>query len=848
MQRPQVSVVVVVCAILACQSDQPVASRLGSPTAEISDANHAATGFASNPHFFFLPPLVSPPNPTGVFNPRLSPVVQVCDVLETPCPDHHEHARFSSTVRLDLSGQQYAVNWNTTPSSEPVGASYRIAVIVHKGVLGFADVDMVSNAAMKHAAVDIPLVDGRTLPIKFRIEDGALCPSTATLDCTEQLASPTTDNTIITGDQMAGTFIPAGALKQPVTVSIVANQTRPCIPAPFALPQYQGCYDFFTDPGPQQFNTPVTVGICIDTDLPQRLGALLALFQFDAGRPVRPLPEVSAFFLQCDATDPYKQGVIGSRGSGPPRWVALARAGVRRALRYLGPTSLFAGHNGVGGTTDSYSTIGWALPVELAVHDGDGQRAAPGTAVPIAPSVIVRDSGGAPVPGVTVNFAVRFGGGSVTPSVVTTGTDGIARVTSWTLGTTVGADTLRASVVGAVPESVFFHAEAVTPLAWAQVGAGNQHTCAATADSIPYCWGRNGFGQLGNGTTTPSLIPRTVAGSHFFASITAQGFDVGSGDEGHSCGASGGPAGGAGAFCWGQGAENQLGNGSTANQSSPVAVSGGSGLVQVSINVFHTCAVAGTGAAYCWGLGANGRLGTADVANQSTPAAVVGGHSFRMVSAGGTHTCGVTTTSNDAYCWGNNRQGELGRGAAPGGGPATAQDSIPILVAGGHKWLSVSAGNTHTCGVTTLNEAYCWGNDEHGRLGTAGTPETCPGLSTGTTTTCHTSPVAVTGGLSFGSVSAGTFHTCGVTTGGAAYCWGANRFGGELGDGLAEDTSAVPVAVSGGNSYLTISAGTFHTCAVRTDLVLFCWGSNGGGELGDGTTVARSTPVRVAEP
>ncbi len=78
--------------------------------------------------------------------------------------------------------------------------------------------------------------------------------------------------------------------------------------------------------------------------------------------------------------------------------------------------------------------------------------------------------------------------------------------------------------------------------------------------------------------------------------------------------------------------------------------------------------------------------------------------------------------------------------------------------------------------------------------------------------------------------------------------WGANNFGGELGDGLAEDTSAVPVAVSGGNSYVTISAGTFHTCAVRTDLVLFCWGSNGGGELGDGTTVARSTPVRVAEP
>src|SRR5437773_12318947 len=110
---------------------------------------------------------------------------------------------------------------------------------------------------------DIPLVDGRTLPIKFRLEEGALAASctNVSLDCVEQTAFPDRDNTILTLGKQAGTFIPAGALSQIVTVAIIENTTKPCIPPPFALPQYfpepdqKGCYDFFTDPGPSIFNT-----------------------------------------------------------------------------------------------------------------------------------------------------------------------------------------------------------------------------------------------------------------------------------------------------------------------------------------------------------------------------------------------------------------------------------------------------------------------------------------------------------------------------------------------------------------------------------------------------------------
>ncbi|PYO79149.1 MAG: hypothetical protein DMD67_03385 [Gemmatimonadetes bacterium] len=214
-------------AFVACRDEQsPTAAKGPAISAEIRDAVNGG----GNPHFFWLPPIVAAPTFTGVFNPRLSPVVEICSQNVSPCPDGQVHARFTTTsgsgaqiVRVDVTNQLYTVNWNTDPSREPVGSSFRIAVIVHKAVLGFADVDIVGTGKATNANTggDVPLVNGRTLPIKFRIEDGALCPSNSTLDCTEHMASPGTDNTIVSNNQQAGTFIPAGALSQPVTVTIV---------------------------------------------------------------------------------------------------------------------------------------------------------------------------------------------------------------------------------------------------------------------------------------------------------------------------------------------------------------------------------------------------------------------------------------------------------------------------------------------------------------------------------------------------------------------------------------------------------------------------------------------------
>ena len=245
----------------------------------------------------------------------------------------------------------------------------------------------------------------------------------------------------------------------------------------------------------------------------------------------------------------------------------------------------------------------------------------------------------------------------------------------------------------------------------------------------------------------------------------------------------------------------------------------------VSTSYYHTCGLTTAGAAYCWGDNSNGQLGDGTTTNRLTPGLVTGGVSFAAVSAGRYHTCGVTA-AGAAYCWGTNGNGQLGDG--------TSGDirSSPGLVAGGVSFGGVSAGAFHTCGVTAVGAAYCWGYNGQGRLGDG-------------TETDHFTPGLVAGGVSFAAVSAGGGYTCGVTTAGAAYCWGFNIYG-ALGDGTTT-TRLSPGLVAGGVTFAAVSAGGGHTCGITAAGAAYCWGENSNGQLGDGTTINRLTPVRVVQ-
>ena len=356
-------------------------------------------------------------------------------------------------------------------------------------------------------------------------------------------------------------------------------------------------------------------------------------------------------------------------------------------------------------------------------------------------------------------------------------------------------------------------------LAFAAVSPGEQHTCGLTTDGTGYCWGDNTDGQLGDGTASSiaRLTPASVAGRLVFAALSA-GFR-------RTCGIATGSA----AYCWGYNGEGYLGDGTMTNRLSPAAVTGGLAFAAVNASSSHTCGVTTAGAAYCWGANSYGQLGDGTTTPRTRPTAVLGGLTFASVATGYAHTCGVTT-GGAVYCWGYNGAGELGDGTK-------IDRVIPAAVASGLTFGSLSAGSFHTCAVTTGGAAYCWGQNVSGELG--------DGTAIG-----RTSPVAVLGGLTLAAVSTGSAHNCGVTPDGIVYCWGRNGEG-ELGDGTTTDRSRPTLAtslVTAGLNVAMLRTGAFHTCVVTTGSAAYCWGKNAYGQLGDGTTTNRLVPVRIGPP
>ena len=219
----------------------------------------------------------------------------------------------------------------------------------------------------------------------------------------------------------------------------------------------------------------------------------------------------------------------------------------------------------------------------------------------------------------------------------------------------------------------------------------------------------------------------------------------------------------------------------------------------------------------------------------ATAAALV----FAQVSAGSTHTCGVTS-DNRLFCWGANYAGQLGDGT-------TTKRFAPVPVGGALRFRQVGAGYASTCGIATDYRAYCWGSNEWGQVGDG-------------TRNPHLTPVAVTGGHLFRQIQISWVQTCAVTySGDRAFCWGTNTSG-QLGignntgpemlvasDGRHFSYSTRPVAVLGGLTFRHVTSGVTHTCGVTTDNRVFCWGANRYGQVGDSSAGwFKFKPVRVA--
>jgi len=397
---------------------------------------------------------------------------------------------------------------------------------------------------------------------------------------------------------------------------------------------------------------------------------------------------------------------------------------------------------------------------------------------------------------------------------------------------TVSVSTAAKNAAGVPLETTYsstFSTVTYSPIASVNsVSTGEMFSCAVFNNRTGKCWGLNNMGALGDGTLVSSSLPVSVSGL-----IEATAIDSGAR---HSCALTNDRT----IRCWGDNQLGQAGDGSGVSYTTPVTVSGISpnlaleDVRQVTSGVFHNCAILQDYTAVCWGLNNSGELGDGSTVNKSTPVAVSGSISnFEQLSAGGhsispsAFTCGLVDNGT-VYCWGENNQGQLGDNS-------TTDNSTPDLVMGLTNVASISAGGRHVCAVQDNGSGLCWGDNLYGQLGDNSTTGQDNYMATN-----------IVGNDNFSAISAGYYHTCGLLVDSSVRCWGDNRYG-QLGDNSTTNRE-IPTAVSGITSATAISSGDYHTCAVLADQSVKCWGYNNYGQLGDNTQTNSVLPVNVVDP
>jgi len=297
---------------------------------------------------------------------------------------------------------------------------------------------------------------------------------------------------------------------------------------------------------------------------------------------------------------------------------------------------------------------------------------------------------------------------------------------------------------------------------------GCSHTCALLSTGGVQCWGWNGNGQLGDGTTTLRMTPTAVSGLSNDVIAISTGCS-------HTCAL----LSAGGVQCWGDNSRGQLGDGTTTQRLTPTAVSGlSSDVIAVAAGTMHTCALLSSGGAKCWGDNSDGQLGDGTTSGKLAATAVTGLNESIALAAGDRHTCALLA-SGGVECWGYDGYGQLGLGYFPGYGGISTPTAVSGLPSG---VVALTAGRLHTCALISTGAVTCWGHCSEF-------------LVSGGCYANQQSAVLVEGVGEIAALSAGNFLTCFVLqSGGTVQCMGNNN-NGQLGDGTKGNYRSAPTNV-----------------------------------------------------
>lgn len=307
-----------------------------------------------------------------------------------------------------------------------------------------------------------------------------------------------------------------------------------------------------------------------------------------------------------------------------------------------------------------------------------------------------------------------------------------------------------------------------------KIFVAQHHSCALTEEGKMYCWGINNNGQLGDGTRITQAKPVQVGGILANKVIT----DIG-GTGNSSCAIAESQI-----YCWGMNGDGQVGDGTTLDRTTPVLVDTPGVATALSASGSRSrvmCAII-SGKAYCWGQNAVGSVGDGTTITRRTPTkvmdtGVLAGKTVTSISQDGSftdqsgyaHVCAVADSK--VYCWGENGEGQVGDGT-------TTSRSTPVAVSGGalsgRNVQDVKLGVRHSCALSD-GAVYCWGFNGHGQLGdTTKLRRTLP-------VTVYQSPTKLNGSNVIG-IGAGANRGCAIIQNGRTFCWGLNDSG-QIGDG-----------------------------------------------------------------